>query len=433
MRPPSADLPDAAPPTPLVPVTATPARPRGELASLLVLGTVFFTVALDFVVMMPLGPQLMRVFRINIQQFNFAVSAYALAAGVSGLTAALFLDRFDRKRALLGLYAGFAVGTLGCALAPSYGWLVGMRALAGVFGGVIGGVVLAIVGDTIPEARRGAAVGIVTAAFPVAQVLGVPLSLFAAGKLTWHVPFSGLAVASVFVGVAAAFALPSVRGHLRAARAAGPESAGAGLWAILANRNHLWAFALSAIITLSGFLVIPDLATFMVKNVGVDEPHLPWLYAVGGACALWTMPLTGRLADRRGKLRVFSVMILATAVVAVGLTHLPPVHWTLAAAATALLMVTTTGRYVPAMAMVTASVEPRHRGGFMSVNSAVSQVFSALAAGAAGLIVSDAPDGRLLGFGVAGWLSAALSVAALFIARRLRKVDDGPAEGGAIG
>ena len=415
------------------PVAPSPLDPQrrapGELAALLILATVFFTVAVDYVVMMPLGPQLQEVFRINIQQFNVAVGAYALTAGVSGLLAALIMDRFDRKRSLLFLYAGFAVGTLGCALAPTYGWLVGMRALAGVFGGVVGGVVLAIVGDTIPEGRRGAAVGIVTTAFPLAQVAGVPLSLWLAHRFSWHVVFSGLAGLSALILVLAAVRLPRVRGHLRgvaADRAAG-ETPAARLWAVMVDRNHQRAFGLMAGITLGGFLLVPDLAVYMVRNVGVSQAQLPWLYAVGGACTLFTMPLAGRLADRLGKPRVFTVMMLATIGSTLLLSRVPAGAGVAAsAAAVALYMICTSGRYVPAMAMVTASVTPRQRGGFMSVNSAISQLFSALTAWLAGLMIHEAPDGRLLGFGTAGGVAAVLTLGTLFLGRTLRRVDDGP-------
>lgn len=424
------------------PVVSRPASPSSsvvdpvaaERARLLVLGIVFFTVALDFVVMLPLGPQLQRVFNVNTHQFNLAVSAYAYAAAVSGLLSALVLDRFDRKRALLFLYAGFAVGTLACALAPSYPWLVLARALAGVFGGVVGGVVLAILGDTVPEARRGAAVGAVTVAFPVAQVAGVPLGIWLAQRLSWHVPFSGIAGLSALVWVAAAALLPSVRGHLATVAAEG-ESPAQRLWAILANANHLRAFGLMAGITVGGFLIVPDLAAYMVRNVGVDEAHLPWLYATGGACTLFTMPLAGRLADRFGKRRVFTVMMLATIGATLWLTHVSPgAGVVVALAATAMFMICTSGRYVPAMAMITASVLPRHRGGFMSANSAVGQLFSALAATVAGVFITDAPDGRLHGYATAGGAAVLVTVAALLLGRTLRKVDDGPvATSGAVG
>ena len=221
------------------------------------LAAVQFTVAVDFVIMMPLGPQLMRIFGIDTPAFNFAVSAYAGAAGVSGLGAAFFLDRFDRKTALLMIYAGFAIGTLLCALAPTYETLVFARALAGFFGGIVGGISLAMVGDLVPDARRASAVGTVMSAFSIAQVAGVPLGLYFADKLGWHVPFLLLAALSGIIWIFAIVRLPKVGGHLETSRG---ETALRRFLGILANANHLRAFALMSVITFGGFMMIPDLA-----------------------------------------------------------------------------------------------------------------------------------------------------------------------------
>src|SRR6202023_517996 len=207
-------------------------RPMSEWLLLLMLAAVQFTVAVAFVIMMPLGPQLMRIFGIDTPAFNFAVSAYAGAAGVSGLGAAFFLDRFDRKTALLMIYAGFTIGTLLCAFAPTYETLVFARALAGFFGGIVGGISLAMVGDLVPDARRASAVGTVMSAFSVAQVAGVPLGLYFADNLAWHVPFSLRAALSGIIWIFAMCRLPNVRPPLQASRGEAPLSRFLG---ILAN------------------------------------------------------------------------------------------------------------------------------------------------------------------------------------------------------
>ena len=66
--------------------------------------------------MMPLGPQFMRLFHITPQQFGMLVSTYTFSAAAAGFVSAFWVDRFDRKHTLLFLYAGFALATLSCAL-----------------------------------------------------------------------------------------------------------------------------------------------------------------------------------------------------------------------------------------------------------------------------------------------------------------------------
>ena len=109
--------------------TLTPSRERWLLITL---AGIQFTHIVDFMIMMPLGPQLTALFAISDAQFGLLVSAYTLAAGVAGLLAASFVDRFERKRLLLWLYFFFGLTTLACALAPSYALLMLARIAAGV-------------------------------------------------------------------------------------------------------------------------------------------------------------------------------------------------------------------------------------------------------------------------------------------------------------
>jgi predicted MFS family arabinose efflux permease len=392
-------------------------RPLSEWFLLLMLAALQFTVAVDFVIMMPLGPQLMRIFDINTPAFNLAVAAYAGAAGLSGICAALFLDRFDRKMALLTIYGGFTIGTLFCGLAPTYGTLVLARALAGTFGGIVGGISLAIVGDLVPEARRASAMGTVMSAFSVAQVAGIPLGLYLADTLSWHVPFVGLAGLSALVWVCALIQLPRVRAHLALSRS---ETAFHRFAAILFNGDHLRALALMAVITIGGFMIIPDLANYLVNNVGLSATELRWVYLVGGFATLFTMNGIGRLADRFGRMRLFGIMMVCSMVAALLITHLPVVPAAVAVAVSTLFMICMTGRFVPAITMITSSVTPAHRGGFMSINSSVAQFSSALAAAGAGLIIRDGANHQLVGFGLVGWFYLGWAIIGLWVGGRVR-------------
>ena len=392
-------------------------RPLSEWLLLLMLAALQFTVAVDFVIMMPLGPQLMRIFDINTPAFNLAVSAYAGAAGLSGICAALFLDRFDRKTALLTIYGGFTIGTLFCGLAPTYGTLVFARALAGCFGGIVGGISLAMVGDLVPEARRASAMGTVMSAFSVAQVAGIPLGLYLADKLSWHVPFVALAGLSAVVWVCALIQLPRVRAHLALSRAETPIRRFA---AILINGDHVRALALMAVVTMGGFMIIPDLATYLVNNVELSPAELRWVYLVGGVFTLFTMNGVGRLADRYGRMRMFSIMMVCSMVAAFLITHLPVVPAAIAVAASTFFMISMTGRFVPAITMITSSVEAAHRGGFMSINSSVAQFSSAVAAAISGLIIHDSSNHQLIGFGFLGWAYLGWAIIGLWLGARVR-------------
>ena len=402
-----------------MPAPSRPARATRELSLLLALATVQFTHIVDFMVMMPLGPQFMRIFGVGPREFGLLVSSYTFAAAASGFVAALWIDRFDRKHALLALYAGFIVATALCGLAPTYELLLATRVGAGLFGGVIGGLVFAIIADVVPYARRARATALVATSFSLAAVAGVPLALWLAARFGWRTPFLVLAGFSVLVALGAQRLLPPIAAHLAGMKRRGPL---AQLVAVFGERNHLRAFAFMIVLMFAGFSVIPFIAPTMVANVGLTEGELPLLYFCGGLATLVTAQVIGHLADRYGKQRVFTIVALASLAPILVITHLPRLPLASALACSVAFFVLVTGRFGPAMALISGSAEARLRGSFMSFNASVQMVGAALASLGAGLIVRRGADGTLLNFGAVGWLAAACTLLCVVLARRIRTV-----------
>ncbi len=391
---------------------------RRELWLLVVLASIQFTSIVDFVIMMPLGPQFMQVFHITPRQFGHVVSAYGLSAGVSGVLAGFLLDRIDRKKALLLVYAGFGLGTLCCAIAPRYDILAVARAVAGAFGGVTGAVIMAIIADAIPESRRGAAMGVVMSSFSVASVVGVPAGLYLATHFGWHSPFFALAGLSGLILAAAARALPKMDHHVAKALEVKPWPFMKDLFS---HGSHQLALVFMAALTFASFFINPFLSTYMVRNAGFREGDLGWMYLAGGLATIFTMNLVGRWSDRSGKRPVFVMVALASVVPTLWLSRLGVVPLAVGLAGTTLYMICMSGRMVPAMAMLTSTVIPRYRGSFMSLNAAVQHLSAGLASDIAGSVLVDEPrTGRLLGFGWLGLASAALTIAGVALSLKLK-------------
>lgn len=394
-----------------------------EWGLLLVLASVHFTNILDFVILMPLGPQLTAALHITAQQFGWIVSAYGFAAAASGLAAAWFIDRFDRKRALLGLYAGFTLGTLLCAAAPTYLFLVVARAVTGGFAGVMGASVLAIVGDAFPDCRRGTAMGVVMSAFSVASIVGVPAGLSLANVTGWRTPFAALGLMCAAVWLLAWVVLPPLRGHL-----AGPHGRQVRVWEVLSHPTHVRAYLLMVVLVISTFTIVPYLTIYLVNNVGRRNEELPYVYLFGGAATLVSMTLVGRLSDRFGKLRVFRTLALVTLVPTLLLTNLPTTSLAVTLVLTTFFMVATSGRMVPAVAMITGSALPAYRGSFMSINSSVQQMAAGVAPLVSGAMLSKGEGGApLTGFRAVGLLAVTAMLTSIYLAGRLRSAE-APAE-----
>jgi predicted MFS family arabinose efflux permease len=396
------------------------ARPAPqEWLLLLVLSGIQFSQMVDFMVLMPLGTQLMREFDITPTQLGFFVSIYAVAASLSGFFSALVIDRFDRRTAMLALYACFAATMAACAAAPSYALLLAARTAAGAFGGVVAANIFTIVADVVPEGRRGRAFGAVMSAFSLASILGVPISLYLALHFTWRAPYVFLAALCSAILLAAWFVIPPVRTHL----AAGERNALVQLRAVFGEASHLRIFAFSALLVFSGFLVFPFIAPYLVTNVGVSEANLPLVYLIAGAAALLTVRLVGGWSDSLGRRAVFAAAAVATAISAVAMTSLPRSPLFLAVAVTMLLFAASSARMVPAMALITSGAVPRLRGSVMSFNASIQQLAAGAASFVASVVVGRSAEGELTRYWMIGILSAAGTLVCIALAHRVRSAE----------
>lgn len=416
---PEANAPETYPLTQDSPNSIVPKTVIREGWLLFILAIVQFTHIIDFVIMMPLGPQLMRVFDISPKQFGLLVSAYTFAAAISGFISTFFIDKFDRKNALLTLYFGFIVGTFCCAIAPNYQILMLARVLAGAFGGVIGALVFSIIGDVVPEQRRGNATGKVMAAFSAASIIGIPVGLYLANISSWHAPFFVLAGLSLLVLFIAVKFLPTMRGHLTNAVNTKPAQL---VLDIITNRNLLWALTMMVVLTIAGFTVVPFISPYMVGNVGFKETELAFIYLCGGLASVFTSQLAGKLADKYGKQRIFIYTALFSIIPIILVTNMPRVSHYIALIITTSFFIGFGARFVPAVSLLTSSVEKRLRGSFMSFQSSVQQLASGLSAFISGLIIQKTPAGEILHFNTVGIIACVATVICMFIITRLKVV-----------
>lgn len=388
-----------------------------EQIIVLLLACINFTHIMDFMIMMPLGPQLMRLFQISPQEFGLIVSAYTFSAGISGFLAAFFVDRFDRKQILLFAYTGFVLGTFACAFAPTYLFLVIARVLTGIFGGLIGAQVFSIIGDIIPYERRGSAMGSISAAFSMASVVGVPFSLYIAAELSWHAPFVLIASLGALLIPFVYKIFPKMDSHIQQSMKSQPFAV---IENIAKDSNQQLGLLFGVILIVGHFSIIPFISPYMVANVGFSEKELTYIYFVGGVLTFFTSPLIGKLSDKYGKLKIFTLFGILALIPIFLITNMPKIPIPLALVVTAMFFVFASSRFIPANAMITSLVSPQQRGGYMSISYSLQQLASGGAAFIAGLIVSKSANGELQNYEYVGYMAILVSIACVFVAQKLK-------------
>jgi predicted MFS family arabinose efflux permease len=369
-----------------------------------------FTIILDFTIMSPLGAILMPSLNITAGQFGVAVSAYAFSAGISGILAAGFADRFDRKRLLLFFYVGFALGTAVCALAQNFHVLLLGRIVTGLFGGVIGSIVLAIITDLFALQQRGRVMGFVQTAFAASQVLGIPAGLFIANHWNWHVCFAAIVGISVMAIAAIAFVMQPVDQHLRLKQ---DRNAFHHLIATVGQPRYTLAFAVTTLLATGGFMLMPFGSAYTVHNLGIDILHLPTIYLVSGLFSIVTGPLVGRASDAFGKYPTFVFGSAVSVVMVLIYTHLGQVSLATAILVNVLMFVGIFSRMIPSQALMSAIPDPSQRGSFSAISASVQQLSGGLGSVLAAAIIAEAPDGSLIHFDRLGYIVVTTSIVSL--------------------
>jgi predicted MFS family arabinose efflux permease len=370
---------------------AAPVFTRYQVFVIALIAILQFTVILDFMIMAPLGAQMMRVLAISPSHFGWVVSAYAFSAGVSGILAAGFADKFDRKKMLLFFYTGFIIGTIFCGIAPGYQSLVLARIVTGLFGGVLFSINMAIVADLFPLEVRG-------------RVMGYVQTAFAANRWGWHMPFRMIAVCCILLGFVIIKWLRPVNGHLQQRSERRPL---AHLLQTASHKRYIRAFATTAFLSTGGFLMMPYSSAFLVHNVGITETILPVVFVVAGAVGIFTGPIIGKWSDRVGKFRVFIYGSLLGTIMVPIITHMTFTPLWEVLLLNTLMYTAVFSRVIPSQALISAVPDRQDRGAFMSINSSVQQLGGGIASAIGGLIIAENSKGLLVNYDVLGWVTVA--------------------------
>ncbi len=349
-----------------------------------ILALLQFTIILDFMVISPLGDILMKTLDMSTANFGMVVSAYAFSAGISGLIAAGFADKFDRKKLLVFFYTGFILGTLCCAFSTNYEMLLASRIVTGLFGGVIGSISLAIMTDLFAINQRGRVMGFIQMAFATSQILGIPIGLYFANLWGWHSSFLMIVVLAALILVAVVIKMQPVNKHLELQS---DKHAFLHLWHTLGNKHYRIGFTAVAILSVGGFMLQPFGSAYLVNNIGITQEQLPVIFFFTGVAVLIIMPIIGKLSDKINKFKLFAAGSVLSVIMVIIYTNLPPVPMWEVIVINMVLFMGIMSRMVPATTLNTAIPEMKDRGAYMAITSSMQQIAGGIAAVCAGWVV----------------------------------------------
>lgn len=371
-----------------------------------IVGAVQFANILDFMMVMPLGPDFSRALGIPASQLGVIGGTYTAAAALAGLLGMWWLDRFDRRPALLVAMLGLAAGTAAGAFASDLPTLVMARALAGFWGGPATSLAMSMIADGVAPERRGRAMGAVMGAFAAASVLGVPAGLELSRRGGWRLPFFAVAALVLVIAAAAWRVLPAMRGHLQhGAIKADPR-------ALLRRRAPLLALGLTALLMAASFSLVPNIAAYVQGNMGFPRADLGLMYLIGGVISFFVTRVAGWAADHLGLAQVSTAgTLLFAAVVAVGFYAAPS---PLPVPALFVGIFLSMGlRNVPYNTLMTLVPGPRERATFMSLQSAAQHLAASAGAFASSRLLTELPSHQLAGMGDVAVFSMALTAVSL--------------------
>ncbi|UPT73763.1 MAG: MFS transporter [Elusimicrobiota bacterium] len=358
---------------------------------------------------MPMGPDFASALGIPMSHLGIVAGSYTASATVVGVLGSVWLDRFERRSALVWSVAGLGISTMTGALAVGTWSLVAARVLAGAFGGIAATLCFSVVADITPEERRGRGTAVVASGFSLSSIVGVPAGLWLAQHGGWRAPFWVVGAAALLLAAAARALLPRLRAHLDAKEKAAP---------LPFDERMVWTFVAFGAAILGNFLLISNLSAYLQLNLGFPREHLGWLYLGGGLLSLVTMRLAGIWTDRtRALWPVLTGTIVVASTLLLGAVLEPPLLHPVIFFA--LFMSFNAARWVAINALATKVPPPSARARYLSAQNAFSHAASALSSFASAAFLTSDASGRLIGFPKLAAAAAALGLAAPLAVWRL--------------
>ncbi|MFN3405498.1 MAG: MFS transporter [Cytophagaceae bacterium] len=387
----------------------------GKLAQafyIFILAFIQFSFITDYLVLLPLGPELIKTFQINPNHYSYLISGYTMSAAISGFFSSFIVDKIERKKALLVCFSLFSVGAILCAYSVNFYMLLFARIYTGAFGGVLGSLIIIYLGDLLPVKLLGRATGTVMIANSLGSVVAVPGSIFLVQTFGWKFPFWILFIMNLLVLLLATVFLPQLKKDFKSNTKDTKK-----VFAAITNPKYFWPLVFMSMLAFAGgATILPFLSTFVVTNLGFTTENLSMVFFFGGLASMVMGPLAGMMIDRFGKQNVFLLLNFFSIIPLILLTIYP-----LEDSVTVALMVTTmffcfsTARHVSGMTLINSLFPKEIRGRFISMNGSIQLMAGSIATIVSGNILYT-EDNLLMNFDIIGIIGISATIICIFTA-----------------
>lgn len=298
---------------------------------------------------LPVGllPQIAHGLGVSLSSVGLLVTCYSLVVTTTAVPLTAATRRVPRRRLLAVLLSVYTTGTLLCAAAPGYGFLLAARIVIALTHAVIWSVVASTAAGMFPARVRAKVVAALFSGSSLAQVAGIPAATWLGQQTGWRIPFLVMSALGLVAGATVVVVLPST-----------PMAENPAATAPEPSRFRFSLLVTVTAVVIAGFFTFYTYISVFLTSVAGMSPHsIGAVLAVGGVAGLIGGSVSGVLSDRDPRATMTGSVALVTA--ALALLAAAGSHRPAAVTAVALLSLAMSG-IVTALTSRTLRIAPGH-------------------------------------------------------------------------